>query len=381
MRMNRANIKQAAAALLFLGALITGCRKDPKVTPEEANQVTDQDLASKKSFYLLNEGNMNMNKASLDFFDTSTGDYRRNIYEQANPGVVRGLGDVGNDIQIYGSKLYIVVNNSNKVEVLDARTAKKLGQIDIVNCRYITFFEGKAYVSSYQSRTTSDASANGYVARIDTSTFSIEQKVSVGRQPEQMAVSNGKLYVANSGGYDPGNYEKTLSVIDLRSFMEIKRIEVGLNPERVQADRYGDLYVTSRGDSYDVPSRLIVVSSETDQVKKTFEIAAINLSIDGDRAYVIGDQYSYITQQHTYSYALLNVKDETIVASSFISDGTDRSIEKPYGLAIDPSNKDIYLSDAKDFLTPGTLYCFDKNGHKKWSVTTGDIPAHFAFVN
>jgi len=47
---------------------------------------------------------------------------------------------------------------------------------------------------------------------------------------------------------------------------------------------------------------------------------------------------------------------------------------------VDPKTKDIYVSDAKDYLSPGTLYCFDKNGFKKWSVMTGDIPAHLAFI-
>jgi len=90
-----------------------------------------------------------MNKASLDKFEAASGTYRRNIFEATNPEVIRGLGDVGNDIKVYGSKLYIVVNISNKVEVLDLKTARRINKIDIQNCRYITFDAGKAYVSSY----------------------------------------------------------------------------------------------------------------------------------------------------------------------------------------------------------------------------------------
>jgi hypothetical protein len=70
---------------------------------------------------MLNEGNMGSNKCTLDFFDYTKGTYYRNIYAEINPNVVKELGDVGNDIKIYGSKLYIVVNVSNKIEVLDAR--------------------------------------------------------------------------------------------------------------------------------------------------------------------------------------------------------------------------------------------------------------------
>lgn len=378
-------IHPAAGALfiLLIAAMFTvsSCRKDAKVTPEETTAINDPGMAGKSSFYLLNEGNMDMNKASLDFFDHGKGIYRHNIFSYENPDVTLGLGDVGNDLGIYGSKLYAVINNSNKVEVLDARNGKRIGMISIVNCRHITFHEGKAYISSYQSGIGGSSSANGYVARVDTSTLLIEKTVTVGRQPEEMAIVAGKLYVANSGGYNSGQYENTLSVIDLATFSEIKRIEVAINLDHVKADQYGDLYVTSRGDSYSIPSRLFVVDTGTGQVKKTFDLAASNLCISGDMAYVIATEYSYPLQKNTISYAVINVKDETIVSNSFITDGTDQSITKPYGIAVDPQNKDIYLTDARDFVTPGTLYCFDKNGRKKWSVYAGDVPAHFAFVN
>ncbi len=374
------HIKSLLLFTLIIAAL-SSCRKDPKVTPEEVTGISDPDLVKKSSFYLLNEGNMNMNKASLDFFDHQKGVYRRNIFEYTNPGITKGLGDVGNDMGIYGSKLYIVVNNSHQVEVLNALTGKHIGKIDIVNCRYITFHNGKAYVSSYQSRIGGNSSANGYIARIDTASFQIEKTVTVGRQPEEMAITGGKLYIANSGGYDPGQYESTLSVIDLNSFTEIKRIEVAINLHRVKADKYGDLYVTSRGDSYNIPSKLFVIDTGTDEIKKTFDIAATNLCIDNDLAYIIGVQFSYPLQKNTISYAILNVKDESILSRNFITDGTERSIDRPQGIAIDPHTKDIYVTDAKDFVTPGTLYCFDKNGRKKWSVFTGDTPAHFAFIN
>ena len=63
--------------------------------------------------YLLNEGNMGSNKCTLGiFYDSTTGKYHRNIYAERNPSVVKELGDVGNDLQIYGDKLYAVINCS-----------------------------------------------------------------------------------------------------------------------------------------------------------------------------------------------------------------------------------------------------------------------------
>lgn len=51
--------------------------------------------------YLLNEGNMGSNKSTLDYVDFSQGYYVRNLYAERNPHVIKELGDVGNDIQIY----------------------------------------------------------------------------------------------------------------------------------------------------------------------------------------------------------------------------------------------------------------------------------------
>ncbi|AYL97772.1 YncE family protein [Mucilaginibacter celer] len=366
---------------LFVVLLAVSCRKAPQVIPGQVEQIFTGDASSTiKGMYLLNEGNMNMNKASLDFVNFRTGIYERNIYNKANPAVTKGLGDVGNDIGIYGSKMYVVVNISNKVEVLDVKTAKKLGQIDIVNCRYVTFHNNKAYVSAYLGKVGDPKAPNGIVAEIDTTTLQITHRVTVGRQPEEMAIVGEKLYIANSGGYSPTDYERTVSVIDLASFTETKRIDVAINLDRVKADKYGDLYVTSRGDYYTIPSKLFVIDTHTDAVKKVFDIAASNLWIDDDIAYIYSTEWSYPQQKNTISYSMLNVKDETVLSSKFITDGTDQKIVVPYGIAVNPLTKDVFVTDAGNYVASGTLYCFDKNGRKKWQVVGGDIPAHMAFV-
>lgn len=367
-------------ALWLLIAVCAGCRKDPVPLPAEVSRVEAEPGSVMKGFYLVNEGNFNMNKASLDYLDLRNGIYTRNLYGQVNPEITKGLGDVGNDIGIYGSKMYITVNASNKVEVLSVKTGRKLGQIDIINCRYVTFNSGKAYVSAYLGKIGDPTAPNGIVAEIDTATLSISRSVEVGRQPEEMAIAGNKMYVANSGGYSPSDYESTLSVIDIPTFKVVRNIPVAINLHRVKADRYGDLYVTSRGDYYTIPSKLFVVDTHTDQVKKVFDIGVSNLVIDDDLAYLYSTQFSYITGQNTITYQMIDVKTETLLDTKFITDGTEKSIKAPYGIAVNPQTKAVYVTDAKDYVTPGTLRCYDAQGKLKWSVTTGDIPAHLAFV-
>ncbi|MCX2486709.1 YncE family protein [Pedobacter sp. MR2016-24] len=374
------SIKINHFTILLLSVSLLACRKDASPVKEETEVLKADPASVAKGLYLVNEGNMNMNKASLDYLDFRAGIYRRNIYGQVNPEVVKGLGDVANDIAIYGSKLYVVVNVSNKVEVMDVKTGRRISQIDILNCRYITFHKGKAYVSAYLGQVGDPGAPQGIVAQIDTASLQEEKRIEVGRQPEEMAIVGDKLYVANSGGYSPNNYERTVAVLDLNSFQLIKKIDVAVNLHHIKADRYGDLYVTSRGDYYDIPSKLFVIDTRTDLVKKTFDFGVSNLAIDEDNAYYYSTEFSYLSGKNTITYGILNVKDEAVTGRSFITDGTDGKIMIPYGIAVNPYTKEVFVTDAKDYVSPGTLYCFDAAGRKKYAVTTGDIPAHFAFV-
>jgi len=379
--MKRTNRKIIYLLLGCFTLIYNSCRKEQKPPQETVTQVDHPDSNyATKGMYILNEGNMNQNKASLDYLDFTTGKYHSNIYSQANPTIVKNLGDVGNDIGAYGSKLYIVVNNSNLVEVVNVHTAKHIGQINIANCRNVVFHNNHAYVSAYLGTVGDPKAPNGAVYEIDTATLQITRKVTVGRQPEEMAIVGEKLYVANSGGYSPPNYERTLSVVDINSFTEIKKIDVAINLEKVKADQYGDLYVTSRGDYYTIPPDLYVIDTKTDAIKKDFKMPVSNLWIDGDTAYMYSVAFSYITGQNTIAYSMINVKDETVSDKQFITDGTEKQIKVPYGIAVNPITKEVYVADAKNYVISGTLYCFDPTGKKEWSVTAGDIPGHFAFI-
>ena len=63
-----------------------------------------------------------------------------------------------------------------------------------------------------------------------------------------------------------------------------------------------------------------------------------------------------------------------------MNDPVIKNIETPYGIAVNPVTKDLYLTDAGNYVSMGYVYCFDKNGAFKWKTEGGNIPAHFAFV-
>ena len=373
---------------IFLPLLMvaTSCREDELVVPTEYDIVGDMPAQSSvRGFYIVNEGNMGSNKCTLDYYDYTTGLYSRNFYAERNPTVIKELGDVGNDIGIYGSKLYVVVNCSHKVEVMDARSGVRLGQVDIPNCRYIRFHRGKAYVSSYVGPVMIDPSApKGAVYEVDTASFAVTRKVTVGYQPEEMEIVDDYMYVANSGGYRAPAYDNTVSVIEMIDFKQVQQIPVGINLHRLKKDRYGKLWVTSRGDYQTRPSRLYVMQKVRGYnrmaVTDTLDIACSNMAFRGDSLFYYATEWNNFTQSNTITYGIVDIRTLERVSENFITDGTDRDITIPYGIAIHPESGDIFVTDAKNYVSSGTLYCFDRQGRRKWSVRTGDIPAHITFL-
>jgi DNA-binding beta-propeller fold protein YncE len=374
-RMKKVFVMAAVAA-----AVLAGCRTEEAPVGATDTMVTDGAGGAVAGFFLLNEGNMGSNKASLDYFDYATGHYRKNIYAERNPGVVKELGDVGNDLKIYGGKLYAVVNCSHLVEVMDVRSARHVAAIGVPNCRYVAFDGGFAYVSSYAGPVQIDPSARlGYVVKIDTVSMRAVDTCVVGYQPDELVVRGDKLYVANSGGYRVPSYDNTVSVIDLPSFEEIGKITVGVNLHRMVLDARGDIWVSSRGDYRGAGSKIYVIDAD-ERVSDVLEVPVSNWWLSGDSLFVCSTEWSEAAGRTTVSYAVVDTRTRQVVSRNFIADGTEQQIAVPYGIAVNPATKEIFVTDAKDYVTPGKIYCFSPDGRYKWDATTGDIPAHIVFT-
>ena len=224
----------------------------------------------------------------------------------------------------------------------------------------------------------------GAVFEVDTVTLAVTRKVTVGYQPEEMEVVDDYMYVANSGGYRAPNYDNTVSVIQMIDFKQVEQIPVGINLHRLKKDRYNKLWVSSRGDYETRPSRLYVLDKKPGYnkmvVTDTLDVACSNMAIHGDLLYYYATEWNNYTASNTISYGIIDTRTKKIVSTNFITDGTEKEITIPYGIAVHPVSGDIFVTDAKNYVSSGTLYCFSADGKKKWSVRTGDIPAHIAFL-
>ncbi|GAB2980224.1 hypothetical protein GCM10027049_14540 [Mucilaginibacter puniceus] len=337
--------------LLSLVTVLASCRKD-KITPDAG--------IPNANIYVLNQGGIGKNNSTLTYYDYATKTLTADQFFAAN---ANKLGDTGNDAVISGSKMYIAVNYSNIVTVVSAKGAKFIKQITLSQPRSVAFYKGNVFVTSYSNT----------VSVIDTATLTITKTINVGRAPEQMVVSNGKLYVANSGGLDYPNFDKTVSVIDLNTLTETKKITVIDNPVTITADNNGNVYVLSLGNYGNIEGGMTVINNVTDVVKTTTNPSLyynIPMAINGDFLYYpTGDK----------KIAVYNTKTQTITSANFITDGT--TISEPYAITTDIRTGEVFIADAKDYSSNGTVYAFDKNGKKEYSITVGINPGKITLID
>lgn len=321
---------------------------------------------------VLSEGLFNMNNSTLAMVDMASGEVDYDFFRSANK---RGLGDTGNDMQLYGSKVYVVVNVSSQMEVIDPQTGVSIRQIPFFNedgvarqPRCVVFRGGKAYVSCF----------DGYVARVDTASLEIDGWVRCGRNPDCMAIAGNKLYVSNSGGLDNPFYDNSVSVVDLTSFSEIKQIGVGLNPGSIVADSEGDIYVISRGDYDESDYLLHKIDGEIDTVVNTFnDIHPLKLTMFDDMMYMYS--YDFTTKERWIK--IFDCLTDRIVNDCFITDGTE--VQTPFALTVDNVNGDVYIADAYNYVLWGDVMCFGRDGKLKFRINeiglnpNSILPFHF----
>ena len=178
--------------------------------------------------YVVNSGNMyNKIESSLTAIDYASSTATQKVFKAANG---RSLGNTANDGIVYGNKIYLAVDQSNTIEVIDKKTKQSIKQIKTTDLlgkaegaepRHIIADGGKVYFTTY----------GGYVAAVDTTDFALQKKWKVGNYPEGLVFGNGNLYVANSNYAAGGG---NISCINLSNDnVETKNIEGVNNPTSI----------------------------------------------------------------------------------------------------------------------------------------------------
>ncbi len=325
---------------LLLLVVMVSCKKKQEEPVVLASELSNGML-------VLCEGLFQQNNSTLSWIDFASGSVNNEAFSAK---VGRQLGDTGNDLKRYGAKVYVVVNNSSTIEVLEAKSLNFVKQIEMIQGgtakqpRNITFANGKAYVTCF----------DGYVDVIDTTSLTIETRIAVGSNPEGIVISNDKLFVSNSGGLN-NPMDSTVSVIDLNSQMEVKKIIVGLNPGELITDSQGEVYVISRGDYGAIESKLVRIDPTNEVVLQSFAIPTTDIERMNNQFLIAN--YNYATSQS--SVGLFDPITEALITSNYINVS---GVNTLYGIHYNSHMSLIYLMDAMSFTNTGYVRAYTTSG-------------------
>ncbi|MGV3586160.1 MAG: YncE family protein [Adhaeribacter sp.] len=343
----------AVAALFF-----TAC--DPDSGPAAPKG------AYEKGVFILNEGNFQKGNSAVSFFDRDTKTIMPDIFKTVNN---RPLGDVAQSMAAHNNRAYLVINNSNKVEVVDINTFGSLGTISgLAMPRYFAAVNNKGYVTEWVNY-----GSKGRVSVIDLNTNTVTKTIEVGLMPENLIIFNNKVYVVNSS-------ENTISIINAATDALETTVTLAYSPNSLVVDRNNKLWVLAGGkkvyntdftvnESQSTVGSLIRLNPATNAVELNLPFASRKdspgqLKINGAKNKLY---YRYAGKIYQYDIAATALPTNALLNRNF------------YGLGVDPATDLIYGADAGFFTANGKVVRFNPNGTPLDSFQVAIGPNSFLF--
>ncbi len=327
---------------------------------DEPVETVFPDINIEEGVLIACEGNFMYGNGSLSFYDYNNRTVIKNFFYGRNNAP---LGDVVQSLSGFGDKMFIVVNNSGKVYIADAKTIEFRGVISgLTSPRHIHIVsDGKAYVSDLISNhiTIIDPVSTRKTGTINLGTKTSEKMVQIG----------DKVFVTS------WSYGKHVLVIDVRTDELVAAIEVPLQPKDIVADKNQKIWVLSDGGYEGSPaghedpalSRINPVSYELERIYRFGQTAmpsVLEINNAGDTLYYIDTDL--------YKMAVTN---DNLPGSPFIGSGNRMF----YSIGIDPRTNEIYIADVIDWSQNGEILRFSQSGILIDSFKVGVNPADFLF--
>lgn len=277
--------------------------------------VTQEKRSGLAGYWILSEGAEGRGDSELAWFNSVKGGVATKQFKAIN-GIA--LGDTGNELQLYGSKMYVVVTGSgftaetttenSYIEVINPVDGKSMKRIPFTNSkgmpakpRNIIFEGGKGYISSYSNE----------VVRLDTATLALDAHAALGETfAEGLTYYNGNIYVCN-GGQGQGN---KLSVVNAKSMKETKVITTASNPSKIVTADNGDVYFTTDYPSY----KLYKLKTADETITEIEGMAVADITHINNQIYSsfhdwetsIGEIYQFNTQTNSKSKITLDLASQ-----------------------------------------------------------------------
>ena len=310
--------------------------------------------------YVTNEGNFGQSNGSISYIPRNTYNVYNNIFANANDNAI--LGDVVQSINMHNNKAYIVVNNSNKVVVVNAENFKISATItDRELPRYIAFLNNKAYLSEWVNFT-----GNGKISVIDLSSNTVTKSITVGKLPEKLLIHNNRLYVTNSS-------DSLVHIINLSSETVESTLTVGDWPNSIVLDKNNKIWILCGGKpswaGTPTYGKLIRYNPSNQQIELTLNFPndssnPSNLCINN-----AGDELYYLYANSIYK---MNINQTSLPSNSFVT-------TYAYGVGLDPSTGYLFIADPVNFTGNGVVRWYNSSGSLVDTAVVGIIPNGFYF--
>ena len=335
--------KNQSWALLALSIIaFAACKKKEDTKVETENF---------KGVYVINEGGFGKSNASVGLYKPGSGDYF-DAFKKANG---RPLGDVIQSMTLIGNKYYIIVNNSNKIEVVNQADFKSVTTITVSQPRFIIAVSStKAYISQMGSS----------MSVLDLNSNSITKTITVHGPTENMTVMHDTLYVGKACG-------DKIYRISIASDALVDSLTVGGGVSSivsVSADRIAFLCT---GFPSVENGKIAFINRDSFKLERFIPMTA--------------GSYSGIM---VYSGSLLyyNMGDAKVnsLSPSALALPTSALISitgSVYGFSVEPSSGNIYVTDAGDFTNPGKVLIYNSAGTFQKQFTAGIAPSKIIFNN
>lgn len=348
--------------LIFFATLLSGCMDDDVIP------ISSVDLFGSRGVFIINEGNYLYGNSSLSYYDIESREVVNDMFSLAN-GVP--LGDVAYSMSIHNGKAYIVVNNSGCIHVVDANTLLYEGTIEnLPSPRHMLFVDDDlALVSDLYARAISivNISTNQVEGTIKTGDLSMPYY----RHSSEQLVRVGTKVYTNSWSYN-----NQVLVIDLEQMQMVDSIRVGIQPLAMVKDKNSNLWVINDGGfaggpmGTEAPS-LMMINTATNTVAKRFDFSSTTDVVGQMATNAAGDSLFYICN-HLFA---MSINDTELPAEPLIL----RNGRTFRALGVDSQTGDIFISNASDFMSEGTVYRYTSVGAPIDTIGVGIIPGNFCF--
>lgn len=316
---------------------------------------------------ILNQGNFGQGNATISYLSDDFATQQNNIFHLVNPTIT--LGDTAQDIGLYQDLAFVILNVSNKIEVVNRYTMAHVATVStgLNNPRYIAFSNGKGFVTNWGDGTNPN---DDYVAVLNLSTYTVSNTISVAEGPDRIIEKDNKLYVAHSGGY---NYGNTVSVINAATNAFVTSIPVGDVPNSLEVEG-NSLYVICGGNPSYAPTEtagsFVKINLSNNTVSSTINFAAATHPSN----LVVNDNSVFYTVDDSIFKSTISA---TTLPTTALFSTTAQGVYGVYSFAV--NNNKIYVGDAVDYNSNGKVYIYSATGTLEHDYSVGIIPAGFYF--